>query len=213
MLHLFEDKELCPSTIYGYRAAISNVYSNIGGPNVGTDSSLSSLLKSFEIERPKPKRLFPQWNLALVLDSLMRLPYEPLSACDIKHLTFKCALLLALASGRRRSEIHAFSMSTDCLRFSQNYSSVILKTDPAFIAKNQIRNFSPEPVKIPALSSVVGHADRDRLLCPVRTLRFYLDKTKGGGGAGIGLVLSCPSRQDVRIYFSRVSIKMDCQGY
>jgi hypothetical protein len=37
-----------------------------------------------------------------------------------------CCFFLALASGRRRSEIHAFSVSDSCLRFNRNESSVTL---------------------------------------------------------------------------------------
>ncbi|CAG2220358.1 unnamed protein product [Mytilus edulis] len=59
----------------------------------------------------------------------------------------------ALASGRRRSEIHAFSISDACLRFNRDKSSVTLLTDPAFLAKNQIPDKGAEPVVIPALPS------------------------------------------------------------
>ena len=125
-------------------------------------------------------------------------PYEPLSQAELKHLTHKCAFLLALASGRRRSDVHAFSMSPACLRWSRNHSSVTIHTDPSFIAKNQIRHYVPEPVVIPSLSSVVGHADRERLLCPVRALRFYLDKTKGGRGSRTRLFLPIKAgREDI----------------
>jgi hypothetical protein len=49
--------------------------------------------------------------------------------------------MLALASGRRRSEIHAFSVSDSCLRFNRNKSSVTLLTDPCFLEKlRQARN-------------------------------------------------------------------------
>jgi hypothetical protein len=56
----------------------------------------------------------------------------------LKFLSYKCCFLLALASGRRQSEVHAFSTSNSCLRFSRDKSSVTLLTDPAFLGKNQI---------------------------------------------------------------------------
>ena len=34
--------------------------------------------------------------------------FEPMKGTDLKHLTLKTAFLLALASGKRRSEIHAW---------------------------------------------------------------------------------------------------------
>ncbi|CAG2239796.1 unnamed protein product [Mytilus edulis] len=79
----------------------------------------------------------------------------------------------ALASGRRRSEIHAFSISDACLRFNRDKSSVTLLTDPAFLAKNQIPDKGAEPVVIPALPS----DSISVLLCPVRILSIYLERT------------------------------------
>ncbi|XP_071160985.1 uncharacterized protein [Mytilus edulis] len=80
---------------------------------------------------------------------------------------------IALASGRRRSEIHAFSISDACLRFNRDKSSVTLLTDPAFLAKNQIPDKDAEPVVIPALPS----DSISVLLCPVRILSIYLERT------------------------------------
>jgi hypothetical protein len=60
----------------------------------------------------------------------------------------KCCFLLALASGRRRSEVHAFSTSNSCLRFSRDKSSVTLLTDPAFLGKNQLPDKGAEPIYI-----------------------------------------------------------------
>jgi hypothetical protein len=41
----------------------------------------------------------------------------------LKFLSYKWCFLLALASGRRRSEVHAFSTCNFCLRFSRDKSS------------------------------------------------------------------------------------------
>ncbi|KAL5008232.1 hypothetical protein ScPMuIL_013813 [Solemya velum] len=76
----------------------------------------------------------------------------------------------ALASGRRRSEIHALSISDSCLRFTRNRSSVTLLTDPAFLGKNQIPDKGATHIVIPALPD-----NSDSLaLCPVRILTAYL---------------------------------------
>ena len=48
------------------------------------------------------------WNLSVVLNELTKAPFEPMQDTDLKHLTLKTAFLLALASGKRRSEIHAW---------------------------------------------------------------------------------------------------------
>ena len=90
---------------------------------------------------------------------------------DIKFLSYKCCFLLTLLSGRR-SEMHAFSTSDSCLSFSRDKSSVILLTDPAFLAKDQIPGRGSEPIVIPALR----HDSSSKVLCPIRVLLLYLQR-------------------------------------
>ena len=52
-------------------------------------------------------RNLPKRNLS-VLNELTKAPFEPMKDTDFKHLTLKTAFFLALASGKRRSEIHAW---------------------------------------------------------------------------------------------------------
>jgi hypothetical protein len=78
---------------------------------------------------------------------------------------FKCCFLLALVIGRRRSELHALSVSEFCIRFVADKSSVTLLTDPAFfLAKNQLSEKVSGIIVIPALPNS-GPKD----VCPVRT--------------------------------------------
>ena len=174
LVYLFEIKQLVPSTIKGYRSAIGRTISLLGGPDFGQNEYISLLVRSFSLERPKQNKLVPQWNLGLVLASLNSPPFEPAEEVDLRFLYYKCCFLLALASGRRRSEIHAFSVSDSCLRFNRNKSSVTLLTDPCFLGKNQIPDRGAEPVIIPALPEDAS----SRLSCPIRILSIYLDRTK-----------------------------------
>ena len=59
-------------------------------------------------DRPKGRRGIPSWNLSLVLHQLTKAPFEPIKEASLKHLTFKTVFVLALGSGKRRSEIHAW---------------------------------------------------------------------------------------------------------
>ena len=106
LLFLFKEKNLQPSTIDGYRTAIAD---KIGCDkvNFGKDKNLTRLLDSFHRDKPKGLRGVPSWNLSLVLHQLTQPPFEPLRKASLKHLTFKTVFLLALGSGKRRSEIHA----------------------------------------------------------------------------------------------------------
>ena len=94
---------------------------------------LSLLIRNVDLERPKQKRLVPQWGLGLVLSALKLPQFEPASEVDIKFVTYKCCFLLYLTSGGRRSEIHALLVSDSCLRFNRDQSAVILLTDPSFL--------------------------------------------------------------------------------
>jgi hypothetical protein len=127
------------------------------------------LIKHFDFERPKQKRLVPQWDLGLVFSALKLPQFEPSAEVDIKFVSYKCCFLLALASGRRRSEVHPLSVSDSCLRFNRNQSAVNLLTDPSFLGKNQIPSKGSEPIFIPVLPSE-SSAD---LLCPIRILKIY----------------------------------------
>ena len=166
-------KGLAPSNLEGYRSAISRTIHISGGEDFGNNQFISLLVRNFSLERPRQRVLVPQWNLGLVLSALNLTPFEPAEEVDLKFLSYKCCFLLALASGRRRSEVHAFSTSNSCLRFSRDKSSVTLLTDPAFLGKNQIPDKGAEPIYIPALPQ-----DSDSVsLCPVRILSIYLTRT------------------------------------
>ena len=179
LLHLFQEKNLQPSTIDGYRSAIADKLGNTS-VNVGKDENLSRLLDSFHRDRPKGRRGVPAWNLCLVLHQLTKAPFEPLRKASLKHLTFKTVFLLALASGKRRSEIHAWLNKN--IRHQADWSKVSLYPSPSFLAKNHLAKEGPEcvaPVVIPALAPTLDKSlKEDRSLCPVRALRYYLDKTQ-----------------------------------
>ena len=63
-------------------------------------------------------------------------PFEPMKDSDIKHLTLKTAFLIALASGKRRTEIHAW-VANKVSNLGQ-WEKVGLFLSTAFIAKKSI---------------------------------------------------------------------------
>ena len=178
LLHLFRDKKLQPGTIDGYRSAIADKLGN-STINVSKAENLTRLLDSFHRDRPKGRRGIPFWNLSLVLHQLTKAPFEPLKEASLKHLTFKTVSLLALGSGKRRSEIHAWLHKN--IRHQSDWSKVSLYPSPSFLSKNQLAKEGPDsvtPVVIPALAPSLDRSLKgDRSLCPVRALRYYLDRT------------------------------------
>ena len=135
IMYLFEDRKLQPSTIDGYRSAIADKLEN-ATVNISKDDNLTRLLDSFHRDRPKGRRGIPSWNLSLVLHQLTKAPFEPLREASLKHLTFKTVFLLALGSGKRRSEIHAWQHKN--IRHQSDWSKVSLFPSPSFLSKNQL---------------------------------------------------------------------------
>ena len=100
--YLFNDLNRCPSTIEGYRTAIADTL-GYTKQNISTNPQIAS----FHRDKPKSSRPIPKWNLSLILQRLPQPPFEPQEKAALKFLTWKTVFLLALASRKRWSEIHA----------------------------------------------------------------------------------------------------------
>ena len=111
-----------------------------------------------------------------MLDALRKPPFEPLSDIPLELLTLKTVFLLALASGSRRSEIHALVTGPGNIIWHPHQVSI--RTHPDFIAKNQVLGSVSRPVVIKALEDFVGKDRRERLLCPVRALKWYVNRSE-----------------------------------
>ena len=176
--HLFTVKNLKPATIAGYRIAIAD---HLGpfGQEVARSLHLNRLLASFYKDKPILNRGFPSWDLSLILMSLTKAPFEPLKDASLKILTFKTFFLMALAAGKRRGEVHAWTFSS--LRHKPHWKEITISPSPAFLAKNQLASDCPDslkPVFIPALKPFLSSdLTEDMTLYPVRALRYYLDRT------------------------------------
>ena len=106
------------------------------GLHISQSSDLHRLLSSFHRDRPKSSRNLPKWNLSVVLNELTKTHFEPMKDTDLKHLTFKTTFLLALASGKRRSEIHAWV--TNKVSNLGQWEKIALFPSSDFIAKNHL---------------------------------------------------------------------------
>ena len=132
LMYLFQDRKLQPSTIDGYRSAIADKLGN-SSINISKDENLTRLLDIFHRDRTKGQRGIRSWNLSLVLHQLTKAPFEPIKEASFKHLTFKTVFLLALGSGKRRSEIHAWQNKN--IRHQSDWSKVSLYPSPTFFLR------------------------------------------------------------------------------
>ncbi len=126
---------------------------------------------------PSRPPLVPSWDLFIVLAGLQRGPFEPLDSVELKFLSLKTALLTALTSIKRVGDLLAFSGSEECLVFGPVYSHVVLKPRPGYMPKVPTTPFRDQVANLQALPS--EEADPAlALLCPVRALRIYVDRTR-----------------------------------
>ena len=162
-------------TVQGYRSAISAVHHGLpDGTSVSHNSCLSSLIKGMFNERPPIRKFLPEWDLPMVLRSIAA-DSSPLGSLSMLDLSKRTAFLVAVASGRRCSEIHALSTNAEHMRFSRSGVSMLPRA--GFLAKNQTSEFTPTPIVLQDLRRATGCPD-DAPWCPVRTLKFYLSRTK-----------------------------------
>ena len=179
LTHLFNEKNLKPTTIAGYRTAIAD-HLGPAGTDISHSFELNRLIASFHRDRPVKDRGVPSWDLSLVLLALTKPPFEPLKDAPLKLLTFKTVFLMTLASGRRRGEVHAWTFKS--LKHKTGWKEVTVAPSSVFLSKNQLASDGPnvvQPVVIPALKPILDSSlSQDMTLCPVRSLRYYVDKTK-----------------------------------
>ena len=102
---------------------------------------------------------------------------KPLYNVSRLHVTIKTAFLLALATAKRCSEIDALAVDANHFRYNQSDGSVSLIVQTEFLAKNQLLFICPDPVVIPNLTRTSKGEHSDKLLCPIRALKFYLKMT------------------------------------
>ena len=112
----FDTHGLSPQIIKGYRTCLVSVLNRTGKAKEVLHKTISDMIASMELQRPRITPVLPQWDLGIVLEALSTSPYEPLRDASLKHLTLKTVFLLAMASAGRCSKIQA-------LMFDQKYSS------------------------------------------------------------------------------------------
>ncbi len=145
--------------------------------SLGKHDLIVRFLRGARRLNPSRPPLMPSWDLSIVLVGLQRGPFEPLDSVELKYLSAKTALLTALTSIKRVGDLQAFSVSEECLVFRPDYSHVVLRPRPGYVPKVPTTPFRDQVVNLQALPS--EEADPAlALLCPVRALRIYVDRTR-----------------------------------
>ncbi len=170
------DKGRSHSTLKVFVAAIAAFHAPIVGQSVGRDNSVVRFLKGARRLNPPRPLTVPTWDLPTVLRALKGPPFEPLQSTDLRALSLKTALLLALASVKRVGDLQALSTSPACLEFGPNDSKVVLKPRHGYVPKVLSTPFRAQVITLSALPP--SEEDRElSLLCPVRALRIYFERS------------------------------------
>ncbi len=171
------ERRLSPSTLKVYVAAIAANHDPVEGKSVGKHDWVVRFLRGARRLNPPRPPSIPSWDLSLVLRALQQGPFEPLQTVEPKFLSMKTLLLLALASIKRVGDLHAFSVDDSCLQFGPADSQIILRPRPGYVPKVPTTPFRDQVVSLQALPP--DEADPAlALLCPVRALRHYVDRTQ-----------------------------------
>lgn len=177
LVHLHDERGLAPTTIASYRSSLAGVLGAVDGVPLGHHPTLSRLLRSLAIAQPSNRPRIPAWDVSRVLEFLASRPDPPeiSSRADRTFLTIKLAFLLALATGKRRSELQALSRDPRDLRTTPQ--GVWLRTIAGFLPKTAIPGHDPAPFFISSLVPAEESREQDLRLCPVSCLRHYLALT------------------------------------
>ena len=162
-ISLFERKKLAVNTILSYKSAFKEPLLRGFGVDVSSQD-FNFLSRSFALKRPAAPARFPTWSLNSVLDFLVTQNF----AVSIPLLLEKALFLTALACGPRISELHALRRGQFITRQGH---SLVLRPDPAFLAKNEDPLIRRSPIIIRALEG------KENSLCPVKSLEDYLEAT------------------------------------
>ena len=110
---------------------------------MGNKKSLHHLIESMFIVRPPARKIMPSWDLPTVLEFLRGLPFQPAQGASLRDLTLKMVFFIAMASGRRCSELHTLAIGKNII-FGD--LGVTLHFYPGFLAKNERSNFTASPI-------------------------------------------------------------------
>jgi integrase len=145
------------SAINTARSALSSILPFLDGKPIGEHPLIVRLCKGVRRSRPPKPRYSLTWDTVPVIQFIKGMHHT-----DLKDLTLKLVMLLALTTGQRAQTLH------------------MLKLGNMTSAENSVTfNFSdPLKTKEPGTASVHLHRFTEEiLLCPVTMLQCYLDRT------------------------------------
>ena len=155
-------------SINNYRSAISAYHPLIDGVSVGKRPKICALMHGvFNKNPPQPRYSFT-WDVQVVLDYI-KTNWPDSESLQMKQLTFKLVMLLALASASRACALH--SLDTRFMATHQDH----IKFTYAKLHKGWRRGQPPPSVSF-------YNFQEDESLCVASTIKVYDRRTKAWRG-------------------------------
>ncbi len=147
---------------------------------LGRHRMVSVFMRGVKRLRPVRPIAVPSWDLSVVLEGLVAAPFEPLESAPERIRTLKVTLLLALTSLKRVGDLQALSVSEMCMDFAPGLVKMTLRPRPGYVPKVLSTSFCSQVVTLhsfhpPPFAS--SEDERLHMLCPVRALKMYVDRS------------------------------------
>ena len=159
------DQGLKYRTINCARSALSSTLTPINGFKVGQHPVVTRLMKGVFNSRPPIASVCGAWSVCQVLALLKQ--WSPSASLDLKCLTLKTVMLLALASPKRCNSLGLLTIKQDFFEISESY----VKFQPDGLEKHSRPGLVATPLRIDALTD-------DPRIDPVHYVKAYLKRTK-----------------------------------
>ena len=174
---LFQARGLTAGSINNYRSAISFYWKREFDFDIPSDDQvLRDLMKSFVRDGVRSKKRVVAWDLKLVLEFFKSGKFASWDDLSAKELTLKTVFLVALASGKRRGELHALTRE-GVKRSHGTQEGMLLHPSPSFVSKTHLKTGglgALKPVFIPKLRTDEVSSS---FLCPVECIDQYINRS------------------------------------
>ena len=174
LLELSTLGHLSVRTIQSYVSALKFPLVFLLGKDLFAISTFRPFMKGLRNRTTNARTPAIQWNLEVVLAYLRSDVFEPPARASLILMFRKCLFLLALASGRRVSELAALGASAPYL-LVPNRDKAVLTYRAGFLAKNETASCCHNPIVLQGLRPSCPDT-QDYWLCPLRALKFFLHR-------------------------------------
>lgn len=174
--HLSCVEGLSAASVMSHLSAVRTTIRQMGFPPL-EDDMISGVIKAVNKRRDAQPRRIPNWDLSIVLEFLRGPVFSSPGELSLKLLSLKTCFLVSLATARRSCEVHALSGLLNDVSFEPD-GSVSLRFLPEFRAKTHRPGDQSPLTVVKPLTSILAPDDADRDLCPVRSLRRYLRRSR-----------------------------------